>query len=473
MCGIAGFVRNKHHSDSDFETLEKMLKVIAHRGPDDQKIYSDSKLMIGFRRLSIIDIQMGQQPIFNEDKSVVIVCNGEIYNYKTLRMELEEKGHIFHCNSDAEVIVHLYEEYGEDFLVHLDGMFALCLWDIQSKKLFLARDPVGKKPLYYMHKEEVFVFASEHKAFNEYPYFTRELDMCAAGNYFILNYIPYPQTIYKNVYKVPPGSVLVLNQGKIQIRKYRHCYAQGIDTSMTFETAKKVLREKFFAAVEKRLMSDVPLGVLLSGGLDSSGIVAALHHIGRKDIPTFSVSFKSYPKYDEGNFSQQVADYFKTDHTVFNVEQDCLELLETVIYHMDEPIADKALIPSWLIFQKASKHVKVILSGEGADELFGGYKKYQWLSVIPNSPVGIAHLLEKGYAQNRRIKKCARLISLPAGIEKIIAWDRVFLPDEFTALIPEKQSVSSDLSTTYDPINKHYALCEQTMMWDFIWFLLE
>ena len=473
MCGIVGFTRQKTDRERDAAILEKMSARIAHRGPNDEGRYADAQIMLGFRRLSIIDLDTGQQPIFNEDKSIVLMCNGEIYNHQDLRDSLEKKGHVFRSSSDSEVIVHLYEEEGEKFLSLLDGMFFICLWDTRTNTLLLARDRVGIKPLYYSWDGENIIFSSELKAFRECPHVSTELDFKAIGQYFTLNYIPYPLTIFENVKKMASGNFLVYRNKTIFVQSYSNFSEIEADQEISFQDAKTMLREKLLTAVDKRLMSDVPLGVLLSGGLDSSALVAMLDILGRKDIPTFSVSFKNDPEHDEASYSRLVADRFKTNHTVLGVEADCLDLFEDVVFQMDEPMGDKALIPSLLIFREASKYVKVILSGEGADELFGGYKKYLWLMKIPDRGISFLGHIAALCKSSRRISKLLELLSLPLSPSKIIAWDRVFREPELQQLCKDYTALSCDSVTDFFTRSSSKSLLRQSMEWDFSYFLPE
>ncbi len=470
MCGIAGFISNK---EGDYpQILQSMMKEIAHRGPDDEGVYSDSKTYLGFRRLSIIDLKRGRQPLFNEDNSVVVLCNGEIYNHDNLRTDLKSKGHIFKSESDAEVITHLYEEKGLNFPAFLDGMFAVVLWDKNKKRLILLRDRVGVKPLYYYSKNNEFVFASEIKSILKHPKVSKEIDQNSLGAYFSLNYVPYPATIFKNIYKVPPAHMLIWENGNIDVDSYWFLLDKLPSTrNMAEEKWISLLRNSFIESVEKRLMSDVPLGVLLSGGLDSSSIVAALAMIGRSDIPTFSVSFKGMDGYDENRYSRIVSRHFKTNHTVLDVKENCIDLLEKVVYQMDEPIADKALIPSYLIFQQAAQNVKVILSGEGADELFGGYDKYQKLRMIPSMGLFFLNAFKGALKNNRRMKKLIDLLAMPNSIEKAVLWDKVFMEEEKKLFFDDYQKLLFQLP---DDLNKFKtSLLQKSMLWDLFYYLPE
>ncbi len=469
MCGIAGFISKKNRST---EIIQAMMKKIAHRGPDDEGVYSDSEINLGFKRLSIIDPQLGHQPFFNEDNSVVVLCNGEIYNHDSLRTELKEKGHIFKSKSDAEVIAHLYEEKGLNFAAFLDGMFAIVIWDKNKKKLVLVRDRVGVKPLYYYHKDGDLIFASEIKAISEHPDVSREIDQKSLGAYFSLNYIPYPSTIFKNIYKLPPAHMLVFKNGDIDLDSYWFLLDKLPSTrSMSESKWISLLKNSFIESVEKRLMSDMPLGVLLSGGLDSSSIVAALAMIGRSDIPTFSVSFRGMEDYDENRYSKIVSKHFKTDHTVLDVKENCIDVLDEVVCQMDEPIADRALIPSYLIFKQASRNVKVILSGEGADELFGGYDKYRKLRMIPSVGLGFLKFFGKLYKNDRRMMKLIGLLAMPNSIEKAVLWDKVFLEEEKEIFFEDYRKLLFRLPGSLDKFKT--SLVGKSILWDLFYYLPE
>ena len=368
MCGIAGI-----YGASDKPLVKRMCDKIIHRGPDGDGYYIDDKISLGMRRLSIIDLSTGSQPIFNEDNSIVVVFNGEIYNFKGLREELEQKGHHFSTNSDTEVIVHAYEEYGYDCLRRFNGMFAIALWDTNRKELFLARDRIGIKPLYYTMIGESVVFASEIKSILEYDDIKREVDEEALAEYFILRYVPAPLTMLKGIRKLEPGSYMVVNRNGVKGKKYWNLnYKPNHKNEAYFkENILKTLKD----SVKRRLIADVPLGVFLSGGVDSSTITAIASDFSSEPVKTFSVGFYG-AEYDETPYARNVAEYFGTDHTEEWVDIENVDLLPELIYHTDEPLADPAILPTYLISEVARKEVKVILSGEGGDEAFAGYDRY-------------------------------------------------------------------------------------------------
>ncbi len=367
MCGIAGV-----YGISDKSLLKRMCDVIVHRGPDDSGYYVDDTVSIGMRRLSIIDLAGGKQPIVNEDGSIVVVFNGEIYNFRELRYDLEIKGHRFTTDSDTEVIVHAYEEYGYDCLDRFNGMFAIALWDMDRKELFLARDRVGIKPLYYAVIGNVLVFGSEIKSILEYG-IKREVDVQAVADYFVLRYVPAPRTMFRGIRKLEPGCYMVVNKNSVERMKYWNLEFKTIPGNEDYFTKNilKMLKD----SVKRRLIADVPLGVFLSGGVDSSTITAISSEFSLKPVKTFSVGFYG-AKYDETPYARNVAEYFGTDHTEKWVDIDNVNILSELIYQADEPLADPAMLPTYLISKVAREKVKVVLSGEGGDEAFAGYDHY-------------------------------------------------------------------------------------------------
>lgn len=367
MCGICGFSGKK-----DKRLLEAMAMALSHRGPDDQGFYEDDGVSLGHRRLSIIDLTaQGRQPMSNENAAVWAVVNGEIYNFKSLREELISHGHIFRSHSDSEVVVHAYEQYGEDFASRLEGMFALAVWDIRQKRLILARDRIGIKPLYYAQHNERLLFASEIKAILEDDGVKRKLNEGGFRQYLAFQCIITSETMFEGINKLDPGSILIFQAGQARKKKY-----WSLEEAKNRQATGLKVREALFSAVKSHLVSDVPVGVLLSGGLDSSAIVAIMAQLGVSDIETFTVGF-GQPD-DEFDFARQVADKFKTRHHELLIE--CGQLpatLEKIVRHMDEPLADGGAIATYLAAQKLRESVKVVLVGEGGDEALGGYNWYR------------------------------------------------------------------------------------------------
>ncbi len=357
-----------------------MSRLLAHRGPDDEGYFVNGEIGFGHRRLSIIDLKKGRQPICNEDETVWIVYNGEIYNYKKLRGELEEKGHHFKTDSDTEVIVHLYEEHGEGCLDRLNGMFSFAIWDQKSRKLFLARDRIGQKPLFYREKGENFVFASEVKAILADDGADRDIDFEAVNHYLSLRFIPAPLSMFRGIKKLPAGHYLVFQDGKVRVSRYwdfsflRKLHFSGL------EDYADALNEKLVEVIDEHLVSDVPVGAFLSGGLDSSTIVAIMGKILPGRFKTFSIGVKEQD-YNELPFARMVAKKYNTEHVERVVEADLIRLLPKMVWHLDEPsdpIASCMLHAAKL----ASEHVKVVLGGDGGDELFGGFDRYLGVGFV-------------------------------------------------------------------------------------------
>ncbi len=371
MCGINGIV-----GANDPSLVKEMNRAIKHRGPDQDGYFSSNGIDMGMQRLSIIDVKHGRQPLFNEDKTVAVVFNGEIYNFLELRAELETAGHRFATNSDTEVLAHGYEEWGPALPEHLNGMFAYAIWDEAQKKLTLARDRFGKKPLYYRadQKSGTLIFASEIKSFLALKEFDRAVDAQAVRNYLNLRFIPGPRTIFSSVKKLMPGHQLFWKNGKHQTARYWRL--ARLQKSEKFDSAVKGLQEDFLAATKRRLISEVPLGAFLSGGVDSATVVAAMSKFKEEPVKTFSIGF-SDSEFDESKQAEETARQLGTDHHSFYLDENALQLLEKVVWHCDEPLADPTCIPTYVLAREAKKEVTVVLTGEGADEIFGGYEQYK------------------------------------------------------------------------------------------------
>jgi asparagine synthase (glutamine-hydrolysing) len=364
-CGIAGFVGLDDHG-----LLRRMCESIRYRGPDDMNFFEDGKVGLGIDRLSIIDVEGGRQPIHNEDGTVWVVFNGEIYNYLELKVELQELGHRFYTNADTETLVHGYEEWGTTCLSHLRGMFAFALWDSKDRRLFMARDRFGKKPLYYSLLGDIFLFGSEIKAILQYDQFERKIDYEALDHYFTYMYIPSPLTIFQGIRKLPPGSLAIYRDGHLSISTYwdlRLVPDDKIDEASAVKRLEAMLED----AVRLRLRSDVSLGAFLSGGIDSSVVVALMSRLSKEPIKTVSIGFDT-PQ-SELKFSRAVADYLHTDHTEHIVTPDSFEILGKIVSHFDEPFADHSMIPTYYLSQVTARQVTVAMSGDGGDELFMGY----------------------------------------------------------------------------------------------------
>jgi asparagine synthase (glutamine-hydrolysing) len=365
-----------------------MNDLIAHRGPDDDGYYEKDSVGLAMRRLSIIDVSTGHQPISNEDGSIWIVFNGEIYNFQELRDRLIDQGHVFKTKSDTETIVHLYEEKGKDFVKDLRGMFAIAIWDKKRDRLLLARDRMGKKPLFYAVTPGAISFASELRALLAAPGIPREVDLRAVDAYLTLQYIPSPLSIFKAVKKLEPASVLTFEDGKLVIEKYWDLALGEPKLDLPVEEVKERLYAELLEATKIRLISEVPLGAFLSGGIDSSVVVALMAKSSAAPVKTFSIGFKE-AAFSELGYARQVAEMYGTRHTEFVVEANMVDVLEKLVRHYGEPYADSSALPSYFVSRETRKSVTVALNGDGGDEAFGGYLRYvamkldSYLRVVP------------------------------------------------------------------------------------------
>lgn len=380
MCGICGKVYFDSHRPVEREVINSMNEVLCHRGPDDEGIYINGNMGLGMRRLSIIDIDGGKQPIRNEDGTVRVVYNGEIYNFHEIKDELIKRGHKFYTRSDTEVIVHLYEDLGEDFVKELNGMFGIALWDEKKKKLILARDRVGIKPLHYAVLSDRILFGSEIKSIlrDNVP---RDIDLEALHHYLSLNYVPAPHTMFKGIKKLEPGYMLIYQNGKVRSKKYWDVQygtpngeysLPGLNNEEDYtERLIELLRE----SIKRHLISDVPLGVFLSGGMDSSTIVALMSQLNTARIKTFSIGFEE-KSYNEADYARIISKKFETEHYELVVKPNIFDLLPELVRSFDEPYADSSAIPVYYVSKLAREHVKVTLGGDGGDEIFAGYVTY-------------------------------------------------------------------------------------------------
>lgn len=378
MCGIYGMVALRDGADCDPGLLDAMARITHHRGPDDEGRHSDHGLAIGMRRLSIIDLDTGHQPIPNADESVWTVCNGEIYNFREIRQTLQEQGVPFRTGSDTEVLVHLYERHGPAFVSRLLGMFGFAIWDAARRRLVLGRDRLGIKPLYYMEHEGRLVFASEIKALLTLPGVSRAIDPGALQDYLTLGYSGNDRTLFQGIFKLPPASLLVCENGSYCIESYWQAPSEA-DEGLSKEDWAERLRAAMEAAVVSEMVSDVPLGGFLSGGIDSSTIIAFMARHSDRPVKTYSIGFKgdaASEVYNELPYARQVAEAFRTDHREIIVRPEVARLLPKLAWHLDEPVADSASVTTYLVAEFARQDVTVILSGVGGDELFGGYNRY-------------------------------------------------------------------------------------------------
>jgi len=379
MCGIVGAVSTEL-GQVDQQLVRRMCSLIRRRGPDDDGFFFERQVGLGMRRLAIIDVNHGKQPVFNEDQTVAVVFNGEIYNYKELRAELLKRGHTLRTQSDTECIVHLYEDFGEDYVVHLRGMFAIAIWDMRQRKLVLARDRFGIKPLYYWQDRESLYFGSELKCLLTVDRYERRMDVRSASDFFTFKYVPGAHTIYQDIVELPPGQIGVWRDGEFTTKRYWH-FKFSHDQTKSVDYYREGLLHHIEEAVRLHLVSEVPLGSFLSGGVDSSAVVALMSKICPGNVKTFTVGFgDGQPGTDERPYARTIATMFGTDHSecVYeNPQQQVETILPSMIEAFDEPFADSSMIPNYLICQAARQWVTVALSGIGGDELFAGYERYR------------------------------------------------------------------------------------------------
>jgi asparagine synthase (glutamine-hydrolysing) len=490
MCGIAGGVWGHGDAGLSLGCLQRMTDALVHRGPDDEGHWISPShrraetvdqrwsagVGLGFRRLSIIDLDTGHQPMSNETGSIQIVFNGEIYNYRELRHRLEGSGHQFSTHSDTETIVHLYEDLGAEAFAHLNGMFAIALWDAEHDRLVLARDRLGKKPLFYWHDGSQFYFASELKALVTVPGFPRELDAGAVDAYLTYQYVPHPISIYRGVQKLSPGHLLVYERGQVRIERYWDI-DWSLENPVSELDASTRLKDLLDDAIRLRLRSDVPLGAFLSGGVDSSLIVALAQKHLSEPIRTFSIGF-SEADHDETAFAQMVADHVGTRHERFEVQPDALDIVDHLVEAYDEPFSDSSAVPTWYLCEMTRRNVTVALSGDGGDELFGGYDRYRalqlseqmqkwlpigairnawWLKRLPDSSARRSFL--------RRVRRFCEALGQSAS-DRYMNWIQIFgeaqrldlYREEWIASLPDRDPVdflkNAWRRALYDPEGK-------------------
>lgn len=458
MCGICGFVNFKEKvSPSARDIIFKMSESIKHRGPDEEGYFTDDHAALGHRRLSIIDLAKGQQPMSTEDGLYTIVYNGEVYNFHSLKERLQQKRVRFSTNSDTEVILKSYREYSESCLNEFNGMFSLAIWNKNEQTLFLARDRFGKKPLYYTQWQDIFIFASELKAILEHPLIKREIDFVSLSKYLAYDYVPCPRTIFKGINKLEPGHYLIVQKDGIKKRCYWDILYSRVDIPQNRKQIKLNLISLLKQSVKKRLISDVPLGVFLSGGVDSSAIVAMMAELmPAKDIKTYSIGFRE-KGYDESSDARIVAKLFNTDHHEEIIGAlDMLAVLDKVVDTIDEPFSDSSIIPTYIISRLARRYVKVALGGDGGDELFFGYPtfkafKYSGLYTgLPQFAKSAAHFiaknmpLTKGYLPPKfLLNKLLRGFDYPLET-RLHAWIGNFIPHEQIGLLKQQVDLGAD-----------------------------
>jgi asparagine synthase (glutamine-hydrolysing) len=442
MCGIAGFLLRNGQALP--EAVRAMTDVIRHRGPDDEGIYTDGPCGIGMRRLSIIDLNTGHQPISNEDGTVWVVFNGEIYNYQELRQELIAKGHQFRTNSDTETIIHLYEEKGTDGLALLRGMFAFCIWDARKRKMLVVRDRFGKKPVYYANTSEGFFFGSELKCLRVAGV-PLDLDQEALRLYFQFGYIADPYSPFRSIHKLMPGCWIECSaDGEVRQGRYWRLppFTEENKTGMTREETCDRIRELFDESVRIRMIADVPLGAFLSGGIDSSLVVASMALQSDAPVKTFSIGFEE-AAYNELYYARLVAKKYDTEHHDIVVHPDSVELIQKLVRHYDEPFADSSAIPTFIVSDFAVKHVKVALSGDGGDEFFAGYnvigdmRKYEFVDRIPKPLRKLVSWTADGLPYMAYGKNLLRMMGSPSQLDR-------YFNTNYTLYFLRKRMLSED-----------------------------
>lgn len=465
MCGIAGAIWTDDARPVDAATLARMTDVLAHRGPDDRGTYATRvqvgnaagmSVGLGHRRLSIIDLAGGHQPLANEDESVWVTFNGEIYNFAELRQRLEGAGHHFRTTSDTEVLVHLYEDEGSDFLRHLNGMFALAIWDARRGELLLARDRLGEKPLFYRHEPGRLLFASELKGLLAVPGAPRQIDPHALDCYLALHYVPHPLSIFAGYSKLPPAHWVRFGRDRFETGCYwQPDFNREVARPWTDDVA--AVRELLTEAVQMRMVSDVPLGAFLSGGVDSSIVVALMQQARSEPVRTFSIGFP-VPEYDETHYARLVAKHLGTEHEEFRVTPDAVSILPKLVWHYDEPFSDSSAIPTYYVAQQTRAHVTVALTGDGGDELFAGYPRYRAVALgasFDRLPAPLRRMLAARFWQNlpagtsqrsklRRFKRLVGALGESPG-RRYFDWVSVFseqaraelYTDDYLATLPD------------------------------------
>jgi asparagine synthase (glutamine-hydrolysing) len=451
MCGITGKIDFEGAVDRD--TLVRMCQVMEHRGPDARGIHLSDGVGIGAQRLAIIDVAHGDQPVYNEDRSVVAALNGEIYNFPELRERLLAQGHAFRSHVDTEVLVHLYEEHGDDMVDRLHGMFAFAVWDERRRRLLLARDRVGKKPLFWARRGSRVWFASELRSLLQDPELDRTVDPRAIDAYLALQYVPHPLSIFEGIRKLPPATSLAVDAGGERERRYWSLDYSRPRSGLGFDEAKEELRDQLRRATRRRLMSEVPLGAFLSGGVDSSAVVATMAGQMSEPVKTFSIGFPDRD-FDEHGYARTIAERFSTDHHEFVVEPDALSIMPKLARHYGEPYGDASAIPSFYLAELTKAHVTVALNGDGADESFGGYTRYRanrllgrvgWESpALQRAGAALSRALGGGSRENSGRGRAARVLATigMAPADRYARWMSVFPPEPRARLLDPEFSAT-------------------------------
>jgi asparagine synthase (glutamine-hydrolysing) len=449
MCGICGeltFDGAPVHA----ETIVSMRDRLEHRGPDDKGVFvsDDGRVGLGFRRLAIIDVSpLGNQPMANEDGTVRVAFNGEIYNFQTLRSRLVANGHMFRSQSDTEVLVHLYEDVGPNFVQEIDGMFAISLWDARRGWLLLARDRAGKKPLFYYRDRKRLVFGSEIKALFAHPDVPIQMDESWVPSYLTFGYVPHPATFYRAITQVNPAGTLVVDADGEVLETRRYWDLRFADMHnprpVDRQAAREQVRELVTAAVSRRLVSDVPLGAFLSAGIDSTIVVGVMSKLMNAPVKTFTIGFEGEPAFDETAAARRVAEHFGTEHTEFLVKPSAVDLIDRLIWHHDGPFGDSSAIPTFLVSQFTRRHVTVVLTGDGGDELFAGYMRFQASLAAEHVPKlagqlldAVLQMLPRAPHERHlfaRARRFAKFMHLPL-IDRLIRWNTIFQDDLWSLL---------------------------------------
>jgi asparagine synthase (glutamine-hydrolysing) len=488
MCGIYGILQLDGTTPAP-DLLRHMARLTVHRGPDDEGQHADGPLAFGMRRLSIIDVGGGHQPLTNEDGTLWLIANGEIYNYRALRVELIARGHRFKTASDCETILHLYEEHGDDCVNHLNGMFAFALWDGRRKRLLVARDRLGIKPVYLHNDGRRFVFASEAKALLALPGMAAELDVAAVSSYLALGYVPAPQSIFRGIRKLPPATLLIAENAKVTQRRYWRV-PSAVDAGRAEADWVVQVRSQLEDSTRMQMVSDVPIGAFLSGGVDSSAVVAFMSAHSDRPVKTYAIGFgggEAESFYNELPYARRVATLFGTDHHEIVVRPDVVSLLPRLLWHMDEPIADTAFLTTYLVSEFARRDVTVILSGVGGDELFGGYRRYlgshyqAYFERLPPSLRRFAAALSNKLPSDRHspwlnAARLAKGFLSTAGLpleERYRSYVEVFSEDASVLLLRETRDGDVDLlaeafakATSADELNRMLAVDAETQLPD-------
>lgn len=428
MCGIIGQYNYRNNHSIDERLCKKMLKEVVHRGPDDEGLYIDerARIALGHRRLSIIDLGTGHQPMCNEDESVWISFNGEIYNFEHLREELVRLNHLFKSKSDTETIIHGYEEWGKDAFIKLNGMYGFALWDKKERTLILCRDPFGIKPLYYYDDGKTLIFGSEIKSILSNPMVKREVNLQALDEYLDLTFVPAPKTAFANIYKLLPGHMLICNSSGTKIERFYKVIPETLEKYSEVDLINE-LRDKIFTAIERQMVADVPVGAMLSGGVDSTTTAAIMTNIVGGPIETFTVGFEEDFKYNEVNYARDISNQIGSNHHDIIISADeYSDFLPKSIWHLDEPVSTASTLAFYKVCQLARENVKVVLTGQGADEPFAGYPRHfgerygKWFRKIPTN---VRNYLVKPLAEklprNERIKRAIGSLDIDSPLDRL------------------------------------------------------